>query len=348
MTETDVIFKIYNSNEKPDPNCFCHFGWEGIGSFAFWKYARAYYQSAEILFEKFCESKGNYAILDGIGLTICFSYRHFIELSLKHLFVKFVCKTENDYKEYLNTGHCLNQLWQKIKSPISKLKKRVNSSVNIRAIEHYISEFNKFDENSMTLRYPINKKLMPNRPETRLDILNLHDRMKELYNAIETLSYELENQLLVVVPEESIAEFDRVYKNMHERIVEIVNKIDNIESESCDSHNIIDSLTKSESALVTAILDTCTDDELIMLDVLYYIGREIECEELRLPKNPYYARIDVKKKCIINMDRDSLKFGEPANEKINIWDKKKSLLVDFISKAMKVLDFVGAKDSPQT
>lgn len=78
MTEKDVIFKLYGNDDNPNPNCFCHFGWEGIGSFAFWKYACAYYECAEILFERFKDAKGDYAILDGIGLPICFSYRHFI------------------------------------------------------------------------------------------------------------------------------------------------------------------------------------------------------------------------------------------------------------------------------
>ena len=50
MTEKDVIFKIYGVGDRPDPNCFCHFGWEGVGGFAFWKYAQAYYDCAEILF----------------------------------------------------------------------------------------------------------------------------------------------------------------------------------------------------------------------------------------------------------------------------------------------------------
>ena len=68
MTENDVIFKIYDSNDNPDQNCFCHFGWEGVGEFAFWKYACAYYESAKILFEKFKDAKGDNRILDGIGL----------------------------------------------------------------------------------------------------------------------------------------------------------------------------------------------------------------------------------------------------------------------------------------
>ena len=73
-----MIFKLYGEGDSPDPNCFCHFGWEGTGVFAFEKYALAYYDSAEFLFAKFKESSGDLAILDGIGLTICFLYRHYV------------------------------------------------------------------------------------------------------------------------------------------------------------------------------------------------------------------------------------------------------------------------------
>ena len=59
MTENDIFFKFYEEGERPDPNCFCHYGWEGKGSFAFWKYACAYYDSAEALFQKFLQSKGD-------------------------------------------------------------------------------------------------------------------------------------------------------------------------------------------------------------------------------------------------------------------------------------------------
>ena len=61
MTEKDVIFKTYGNDDNLDPNCFCHFGWEAIGEFAFWKYARAYYECAEILFERFKPQIRNYA-----------------------------------------------------------------------------------------------------------------------------------------------------------------------------------------------------------------------------------------------------------------------------------------------
>lgn len=60
MTENDIVFKFYEEGERPDPNCFCHYGWEGQGSFAFWKYACAYYDSAEALFQIFFTVKGRF------------------------------------------------------------------------------------------------------------------------------------------------------------------------------------------------------------------------------------------------------------------------------------------------
>lgn len=344
MTEKDVIFKLYGNDDNPDPNCFCHFGWEGIGSFAFWKYACAYYECAEILFERFKVAKGDYAILDGIGLPICFSYRHFIELTLKYLFVKFVCTNEQEYKDYLNKGHDLGELWNAIKSKLSELRKRVRSTVSLGCVEHYIKEFDKFDQSSMTLRYPVNKKLEPMRQETRLDIYNLHDRMRELYDAFNNLSYELENQLFIEVDSEKLDKFTDKYDELRPRIVTILDKIDSINDEAFNSEIFLERLRNSETSKMVSIFKGCSDDEIIMLDTLFYTGRAINAEELRLPKNPYDARVDAKKKCILNMEHDGLDFGRPKNDQINIYGKQKALIVENVRKAMKVLDFIGNED----
>lgn len=341
MTEKDVIFKLYGNDDNPDPNCFCHFGWEGIGSFAFWKYACAYYECAEILFERFKDAKGDYAILDGIGLPICFSYRHFIELTLKYLFVKFVCTNEQEYKDYLNKGHDLGELWNAIKSKLSELRKRVRSTVSLGCVEHYIKEFDKFDQSSMTLRYPVNKKLEPMRQETRLDIYNLHDRMRELYDAFNNLSYELENQLFIEVDSEKLDKFTDKYEELRSKIETIIDEIDSVKDEESKSANVLEWFKNSEASKIYSILKDCSDDELILLDTLYYTGRAIITEGLRLPRNRYDACIDVKKKCIQNMEHDRLEFGKPKNDEINIYGKQKSVIVENVRKAMEFLDFVG-------
>lgn len=344
MTEEDVIFKIYGNDDHPDQNCFCHFGWEGIGEFAFWKYANAYYDCAEILFERFKEAKGNYRILDGIGLPICFSYRHFIELTLKYLFVKFVCTNEQDYKNYLNKGHDLGELWNAIKSKLSVLKKRVHSTVSLGCIEHYIKEFDKFDKNSMTLRYPVDKKLKPMKPETKLDIYNLHDRMLELYKAFYDLAYELDNQLFIDIDREKLEKFTDKYEELHPNIETIIDEINSVKDEEFKSAHVLERFKNCETSKVYSILKKCSDDEIILLDTLYYTGRAITSEELRLPQNPYNARIDAKKKCILNMEHDRLEFGKPKNDQINIYGKKKAVIVEYVRKAMEVLDFIGEKD----
>lgn len=45
MTIYDEVFRLIPEDELADPNSFCHYGWEGIGAFAFWKYANAYFDS---------------------------------------------------------------------------------------------------------------------------------------------------------------------------------------------------------------------------------------------------------------------------------------------------------------
>lgn len=66
------------------------------------------------------------------------------------------------------------------------------------------------------------------------------------------------------------------------------------------------------------IFNSCSDDELMMFDTLYYTGRALSCGELRLPKNPHDAKKDVAKMCVINMKHDGLEFGKPKNDTICI------------------------------
>ena len=37
MMDKDVVFRLIPEGELADPNTFCHYGWEGTGSFALWK-----------------------------------------------------------------------------------------------------------------------------------------------------------------------------------------------------------------------------------------------------------------------------------------------------------------------
>lgn len=343
MTDKDIVFRKIAPGEMADPNSFCHYGWEGTGSFAFWRYATAYYDSAEVLYEKFKVSAGHNDMLDGLGMTMCFLYRHFVELTIKHLFVHFVCSDENEYKKYLENGHDLYKLWHAIKHKLSELKKRVGSSVDIGTLEHYIMEFDHFDKDSMTMRYPIKKDLKPMNGSTRLDIPNLHDCVKELYWAFTGLSNDLDNQLLQEVEENKVDEFLEYYEQMRARVAWLIESMKQFaEKENNEFRFVKMSELKPEldnGMKMMEVFKSCSDDELIMFDTLYYTGRAILNGELRLPKNPHDAKKDAAKMCVINMKHDGLEFGEPKNDMICIHEKQASAIVMFIGKCIEVIDW---------
>ena len=343
MTDKDVIFRKIQKGEVADPNIFCHYGWEGSGTFAFWKFALSYYESAEALFEKFKASAGHNAALDSYGLTMCFLYRHFVELSIKYLYVKFVRVSDDDFKAFLNIGHNLMELWHAVKPKLSGLKKMVGSSVDIGVLEHYIKEFHKFDEDSMAMRYPIKKDLSPMNGATRLDVFNLHDRMVDLYQMFETLSNDIDNQLYTEVEQSLYDGFVAIYEQLRPKMQELIMNLKPFAEKENDKftiRNLLDEILGLKEGLSQMdLLRSCNDDEIILFDTLYYTGRAINCEELRMPKNPHEAKSDVIKMCILNMERDHLEFGKPKNDQINVYGKMASSLIMCVQTAMEVIDW---------
>ena len=342
MTEKDILFKDITNDMKNSCRDFCYFGWEGVGPFALWRYAQAYYESAEYLFDKFKSSSGNNAVLDNTGITMCFLYRHFVELSIKHLFVNLVCQTKEEYKTFLQRKHNLKKLWRDTKPKLEELIKRVGSSVDMVVLEHYIMEFHSFDKDSMAMRYPMTMDLKPMKKQIRLDIYNLHDRMEELYWAFEGLNCDLENQLQKDVAQDKIDAFLFKYEELKGRIrwfIETMQHYIEKETVKIDVEDLMKSILNSEEEENSMMVyNSCTDDELILFDTLYYTGRAISSGELKLPKNPNEAKIDAVKMCIINMERDQLEFGKPKNDKINIYCKMASSVVEFVSKTVSVID----------
>lgn len=343
MKKEDVVFRLIPGNEMANPNSYCYYGWEGIGAFAFWRYATAYYESAEVLFEKFKASAGHNDILDNTGITMCFLYRHFVELTIKHLYVLFVCKSKDDYKLFLKKGHHLVDLWNLTKPTLSSLKKRVGSSVDLGVLEHYIKEIDRFDPDSMMMRYPVSKDLKPLHESSRLDIFNLHDRMVELYWAFVGLSNDLDNQFLDDVEQNKIDDFLKKYEELRPRVfwlLEAMKPFADKENNEFDFFSFSEIKPQVENGIAAMeLLLKCTDDELIMFDTLYYTGRAIKCGQLRLPKSPYEAKNDVAKMCVFNMEHDGLSFGKPKNNSVMIWQKASSSIIAYISAVIAVIDW---------
>lgn len=332
MSIDDKIFKEIDDAKVLNPNDFCHFGWEGVGPFAFYRYACAYYDSACALFDDIKSTQSN-NLIDGYGITMCFAYRHFVELYLKHIYIKFVCDSNEDYKRFLAIGHNVVELWNESKPTLKAFKERVGTSVSLGIVEHYIKQISQFDINSMSMRYPINKDLDPLQPQRHLDIQNLHDRMEELYNALEQMTWDFDNQISTNIPQEKLDEFKTRYHALLPSLNKFLAEIEQYVDKSTGPIGF--SLLEVGSHLYKNVIpmsvyESYTDDEVMLLDVLYYTGRAIRGREVRLPIDLEEKKNDILKLCILQMDRDHFVFGKPKNDAVNIYCKGASVVYDNI------------------
>lgn len=353
MNKNNVVFRVIPKNENADPDSICVYGWNRDESseqllddnveYGFWIMALAYYESAEMLYDKFTQSKGNYGILDSAGTTMCFLYRHYVELSLKYLYLKFACPSDREFETLLNAGnsHDLVYFWNLLKPFLRDGKKRFHCSTDIGMVENYIRDIARFDKDSMTMRYPITKKLKQTKERIRLDIPNLRDRMKELYEAFNAFDCDFPKYEMSALPSEEIEAFLEKYSEMKPKIESFLRSL---ESELKSKPKVDPKKSRWEEILEMFCnphptpFDTLSDDELILLDTLYYTGDAISSNSLILPKNLNEAKICAVKKCIFNMKRDKLEFGKPINKSsIGVTRKKERAVVESVSKAISVI-----------
>lgn len=330
MTINDILFKEIETGIKVDSNDFCHFGWEGTGPYAFFRYACAYFDSACALYDAIKATQSN-DLIDGYGITMCFAYRHFVELYLKHIYIKFVCSSEEDYKRFLNKGHNVVELWNESKPTLKAFKDRVGTSVSLGIVEHYIKEISQFDVNSMSMRYPIDKNLTPLQPQRHLDIKNLRDRMEELYNAFGQMVCDFDNQIMINIPQDLINNFKTKYQELlpsaHKYLAEIEQYVDR-SNEPIEFKPLEPGAHLHKNVIPISVYDNFTDDEVMLFDVLYYAGRAIRGREVRLPINVEEKKNDILKLCVLQMKRDHFVFGEPKNDAVNIYCKGASAVYD--------------------
>lgn len=345
MSIDDKIFKEVDDAKVLNPNDFCHFGWEGVGPFAFYRYACAYYDSACALYNDIKSTQSN-DLIDGYGITMCFAYRHFVELYLKHIYIKFVCRSEEDYKRFLNIGHNVVELWNESKPTLKAFKDRVGTSVSLGIVEHYIKEISQFDVNSMSMRYPIDKNLAPLQPQRHLDIQNLRDRMEELYNAFGKMVWDFDNQITVNIPQNEIDDFKTKYQELlpsvHKFLAEIEQFVDR-STEPIEFKPLELGAHMHKNVIPISLYDNYTDDEVMLFDVLYYAGRAIRGREVRLPIDVEEKRNDILKLCVLQMKRDHFVFGEPKNDAVNIYYKGASGVYDNIKFMIDELSIASTK-----
>lgn len=344
MNTTDAIIRELTQEEIIARGPFSHFGWEGDGAFSFLTISDGYWESAKMLLERMEKESNNFAIVDSLVYPLFFNYRHSIETYLKLLFFKYGEQTEQARRDFLELGHDLQNLWANLRPYLNKGKKHVGSSINLDAVEHYIKSINGFDPNSMVMRYPIEKDLKANKDhEYRFDFINFGERMNELCSSLRQLDYDLSNQMLEAASLEELNTYLDMIEKYRPQIDSFLSILKTESKEEAiktfNVHDFINDLKSHEPSPTYQFLRECEPDLLILLDNLFYGGRTVNSNEIRLSTSIVGRQKEFVRFCYALLDKDGLRFGEkPQEGQINIWGKMSSSLLDGISTALSILN----------
>lgn len=291
MNKKDRLFRFYQQGEMPEnPEDMAYIMWSEDSVFNFSNYSYAYRQAAEALYSQFVNHRGDYAVKDPMGITLTFMYRHYMELTTKFLYMKFFPylhgrqMNEDELVRFIEeTGHNLNTIWIKLKPMLSELSQKMKSSFDIDAYGHYISEFQRYDETSMRMRYPIDKKGKAIEIQSqRLDIKILHDCMDECMNEVDRLVGQWDDQiywdeddalgnLFMEQLKEAIDDIEQflVYEAAY---VEAYKKKHG--AEGLKSHSFMDIVLERmpEELAVVEYLKSLSDNQLLVIHNLFYMG----------------------------------------------------------------------------
>ena len=120
-------------------NQSAHFGWQDKDK-ALYGLREGYKKSADELVEIAVNSGNNFKILDTYIFPILFSYRHCLELSLKHIYMRA-------WRKMPAGGHNLLTLWDIIKVEI--IDKMINSEEFVEQVKTYKEHFIRYDLNGI-------------------------------------------------------------------------------------------------------------------------------------------------------------------------------------------------------
>lgn len=293
MKAKDTVFRFYKHGEMPkNPDNMAYILWSEDSVFNFSSYSYAYRQAAEALYEQFVNHNGDYARKDPMGITLTFMYRHYVELTTKYLYLKFIPYVkgrrlnEEELASFIErTGHNLNTTWIELKPLLQELSKKLRSTFDIDAFGHYIGEFQRYDDSSMKMRYPVDKRGKPVETESkRLDIKILHDCMEDCMNEVDNLVSQWDDQIYWD-DDEKLGNYFMVQYNEAKADVKefLVYEAECVESymKKCEekglkSVNFMDIVLERqpEENAVVKYLNSLSDNHLLVIHNLYYIGND--------------------------------------------------------------------------
>lgn len=338
------IFKLYTFTDLPkEENRYSYFGGDGNGPYAWDSVLLGYKNAGDALFEKFKSSEGNYAKTDTLVYPICFVFRQIVELSIKFLYLKFSASSDKEKTEFLNNNHDLSKEWKILKPILSHLKKEVTTHVSINDIEQYVVEMNKFDYSSMRMRYPVNKNLESTNEEKRwIDIYLIHEAIDNFYDLTMQLDYDLERKVKISCDEKAMKDFVNKYKQKRNSIIHFLDFLSKVKksnnSNGISIYDISAYKIPREYKASYNLYKRFDDDTKIILECLFYAGREI-LTEISLPPSPGMKILAAATLCTNQMKMDHMEFGSSLKEgQTNIFGKQASSIIKNCNEIMKYLD----------
>ena len=292
MKAKDKLFRFYKQGERPEnPDDMAYILWSEDSVFNFSSYSYAYRKAAIALYAQFQLHTGDYAVKDTMGITLTFMYRHYMELTTKFLYLKFKPYligrrlSEDELAKFIeHTGHNLNTIWIELKPVLQELSKKLKSTFDINAFGHYISQFQRYDDSSMRMRYPVDKegKAIETKSQ-RLDIKILHDHMEDCMNEVDHLVGQWDDQIYWDDEEELGNIFMEQYKDAKADVEQFLA----YEAKYAESYKkkqqgrgskfmsptdiVLERLP--EEMDVVKFLKSLSDNHLLVIHSLYYIGR---------------------------------------------------------------------------
>ena len=137
-------------------------------------------------------------IRDGLIYPALFSFRHYLELTMKDSLNYFSLHSSHVAKEVQDRDHNLKNLWK-------ALLPHIGTGEVVDIMQKLIYEVNNIDPTSETFRYPYeidenSNKRLPHIDQTRLnDVVKLKSVMLKMYrflDGINSLAYDFEPQWL--------------------------------------------------------------------------------------------------------------------------------------------------------
>ncbi|WP_221033305.1 hypothetical protein [Actomonas aquatica] len=119
-------------------------------------YADGFFDAAEHLIESIRSRREPRLHIDTAIYPIVQSYRHGLELSLKHLLIESTLVLRSNPE--LPMIHDLGELWRDLKTRISELPAPVVEADDVLKLEQAISDFSCIDPIGMVFRYPEDRK----------------------------------------------------------------------------------------------------------------------------------------------------------------------------------------------